>query len=238
MKRILPILLILLLIPFFGVQADESNKIIQQGDKGEEIVRIQTRLFDLGYYSYKPTGSYRTVTRTAVVDYQAASGLMSDGSVGAETMDALFSRGAKRVEFHAYVPLSFSAQGSIAQRGNPIVWKDVQPKLKAGESYRIKNAATGEEAILLFVSGESHAEMDLPLQIQDRTAALTMLTNWLGNSNSFYKCAILFDLDGQWVSASIQWNGVSHACIYFSGSLSHVLNLPDLEHEVNIRKVS
>ena len=238
MKRILPILLILLLIPFFGVQADESNKIIQQGDKGEEIVRIQTRLFDLGYYSYKPTGSYRTVTRTAVVDYQAASGLMSDGSVGAETMDALFSRGAKRVEFHAYVPLSFSAQGSIAQRGNPIVWKDVQPKLKAGESYRIKNAATGEEATLLFVSGENHAEMDLPLQIQDRTAALTMLTNWLGNSNSFYKCAILFDLDGQWVSASIQWDGVSHACIYFSGSLSHVLHLPDLEHEANIRKVS
>ena len=67
MKRILPILLILFLLPVFGVQADEDNKIIQQGDKGEEIVRIQTRLFDLGYYSYKPTGSYRTVTRTAVI---------------------------------------------------------------------------------------------------------------------------------------------------------------------------
>ena len=238
MKRILPILLILFLLPVFGVQADEGNKIIQQGDKGEEIVRIQTRLFDLGYYSYKPTGSYRTVTRTAVIAYQAASGLMSDGSVGAETMNALFSRGAKRVDFHAYVPLSFSAQGPLAQKGNPIEWKDVQPRLNAGESYRIKNAATGEEATLLFVSGENHAEMDLPLLVQDRTAALTMMTNWLGKRNSFYKCAILFDLDGQWVSASIQWDGVSHACIYFSGSLSHVLHLHDLEHEANIRKVS
>ena len=236
MKRILPILLILFLLPVFGVQADEGNKIIQQGDKGEEIVRIQTRLFDLGYYSYKPTGSYRTVTRTAVIAYQAASGLMSDGSVGAETMNALFSRGAKRVDFHAYVPLSFSAQGPITQNGNSISWNTIRPMLTEGTAYRIRNAATGEDLTLLFVAGENHAEMSLPLQDPDRSAAASMLTNWLGSTNSFYKCAVLFELDGQWIAASMQWNGENRACVYFKDSLSHVLGLPDAEHAANVRK--
>lgn len=236
MKRILPILLILFLLPVFGVQADEGNKIIQQGDKGEEIVRIQTRLFDLGYYSYKPTGSYRTVTRTAVIAYQAASGLMSDGSVGAETMNSLFSRGAKRVDFHAYVPLSFSAQGPITQKGNSISWNTIRPMLTEGTAYRIRNAATGEDLTLLFDAGENHAEMSLPLQDPDRSAAVSMLTNWLGSTNSFYKCAVLFELDGQWIAASMQWNGENRACVYFKDSLSHVLGLPDTEHAANVRK--
>ena len=51
MKRILPILLVLLLLPVFGVRADEEEKLMVSGDKGEEVVRVQERLFDLGYYT-------------------------------------------------------------------------------------------------------------------------------------------------------------------------------------------
>ncbi len=236
MKRILPFLLILLLLPVFGVRADEGEKLIRQGDTGEDVVRIQTRLFDLGFYTYKPTGSYRTVTRAAVMSYQAASGLMNDGSVGRETADSLFTRNAKRIDFHAWVPLSFSAQGSITQKGNSISWNTIRPMLTEGTAYRIRNAATGEDLTLLFDAGENHAEMSLPLQDPDRSAAVSMLTNWLGSTNSFYKCAVLFELDGQWIAASLQWNGENRACVYFKDSLSHVLGLPDTEHAANVRK--
>ncbi|MBR4905907.1 MAG: peptidoglycan-binding protein [Clostridia bacterium] len=239
MKRIVLFILILLLLPIFTTAADGTDNILSQGDKGEDVVRIQTRLFDLGFYTYKPTGSFQTVTRSAVVSYQAACGLSADGRIGEDTMRSLFTLGAKRVDFHAEVPLSFTAQGAITQKGEPVSWKTVREKLTEGETYHVRNAATGETVSLVFSSGEKHAETAVPERpYSERTAAVSMLTAWLGSANSFYKCAVLFELDGQWIAASMQWDGEAHACVYFKDSTSHVLNLPDAEHEANIRKAS
>lgn len=223
---------------FASVGAGDASEPMRQGAKGEEVVRIQVRLFDLGFYTYKPTGSFQTVTRSAVVAYQAASGIMSDGSIGAETQRTLFSRGAKRIDFHASVPLTYTAQGAITQRGNAVPWDTVKASLTEGTVYRVRNAATGEDALLVFSSGENHAEMTLPGAFNDHKQSAEMLSRWLGSSNSFYKCAVLLELDGQWIAASMQWDGAEHVCLYCKDSRSHVRNLPDAEHEANIRKVA
>lgn len=238
MKRIVLILTAILMLFAIGTVSGDDGELIKQGSKGEDVVRIQNRLFDLGYYTYKPTGSFQTVTRSAVVAYQIASGLMSDGTIGSESMPALFSRNAKRVDFHAEIPLAFTAQGVITQKGNALSWDMVWKSLTPGAAYRIRNAATGEEATLLFDGGLHHAEMKLPESFNEHKQAATVLTGWLGNTNSFYKCAVLFELDGQWIAASMQWNGTDHACVYFKNSVSHVCGLLDVEHEANIRKVS
>lgn len=238
MKRIIPILLVLLLLPVFGIHADEEGTLISSGDRGEEVVRIQTRLFDLGYYAYKPTGSFQTVTKSAVIAYQSASGLMSDGRVGQETKRTLFSSDAKRVDFRAQISLTFTAQSSIAQKGTATPWKTVRENLTVGNYYRIRNAATGEEIQLMFESGENHAEMRLPIMIGPRKNIAATLSKWLGSSNSFYKCAVVFELGEQWVAASMQWNGDNHICVYFKDSLSNVLGFPDAEHDANVKKAS
>ena len=239
MKRIVLFILILLLLPVFTAAADDTDNILSQGDRGEDVVRIQARLFDLGFYTYKPTGSFQTVTRTAVVSYQAACGFTADGTIGEETARSLFARGAKRVDFHAGVPLSFTAQGAITQKGEPVPWTTVREKLTEGEAYHVRNAATGETVSLIFSSGGNHAEMTVPARpVTERSAAVSMLTNWLGSANSFYKCAVLFELDGQMIAASMQWDGAEHICVYFRDSRSHVLNLPDAEHESNVKKAS
>ena len=236
MKRMLLLLLACVMLLSAGTGA--ADELMQQGAKGEEVVRIQTRLFDLGFYTYKPTGSYQTVTRSAVVAYQAASGIMSDGSIGDETMRALFSRAAKRVDFHAEVPLTFIAQGAITQKGNAMTWDELKPRLAEGATYTVRNAATGEDVSLVFSSGENHAELTLPTAANDRQRASNLLAKWLGESNSFYKCAVLLELDGQWIAASIQWDGISHVCLYVTGSRSNVLGFSDTEHDANIRKVT
>ena len=235
MKRMLLLLLACAMLTFAG--AGEADDLMQQGAKGEEVVRVQTRLFDLGFYTYKPTGSYQTVTKNAVMAYQAASGIMNDGTIGSETMRTLFSRGAKRVDFHAEIPLSFTAQGAITQKGNAMPWDELKGKLTEGAAYTVRNAATGEDAKLVFVSGENHAECTLPAA-GERQRSETMLKAWLGASNSFYKCAILLELDGQWIAASMQWDGEAHICLYVTGSRSHVQNLPDAEHDANVKKVT
>ena len=239
MKRIVLFILVLLLLPVFTTAADGADNILSQGDKGEDVVRVQTRLFDLGFYTYKPTGSFQTVTRSAVVSYQAACGFTADGTLGEVTIRSLFARGAKRVDFHAGVPLSFTAQGAVTQKGDPMTWEEIRELLTEGETYRVRNAATGETASLVFSSGENHAEMTVPERpYAEHTAAVSMLTSWLGSANSFYKCAVLFELDGRMIAASMQWDGAERVCVYFTGSRSHVLNLPDAEHEANIKKAS
>ncbi len=237
MKRI-PILLLAIAMLLLSVGAGGAGELMQQGAKGEEVVRVQTRLFDLGFYTYKPTGSFQTVTKSAVVAYQAASGIMSDGSIGAETMRSLFSRGAKRADFHAEVPLTFTAQGAIAQKGNAMPWSELKTKLQQGSSYTVRNAATGDEVQLVFAAGENHAELTLPAAVNAHRLTAERMTSWLGSSNSFYKCAVLLELDGQWIAASMQWDGAEHICLYASGSTSHVLGLPDAEHDANVKKVT
>ena len=238
MKRLILFLLALLMFCSFGTVFGDEGELILQGSTGEDVVRIQMRLFDLGFYTYKPTGSYQTVTKSAVVAYQVASGIMSDGSIGSESMHALFSRGAKRIDYHAEIPLTYTAQGAITQKGNATPWTTLKDKLTPDVPCRFRNAASGEEAILVFSSGEGHAEMTLPSTFAERKQTVAALEKWLGSTNSFYKCAVLMELDGQWIAASMQWDGAEHVCVYFTGSTSHVLNFPDVEHDANIRKVS
>ena len=185
------LLLLLACAMLLSAGAGYADDLMQQGAKGEEVVRVQTRLFDLGFYTYKPTGSYQTVTKSAVVAYQAASGMMSDGTIGNETRSILFSRAAKRVDFHAEIPLTFTAQGAITQKGNPMTWDELKPRLTEGAVLTVRNAATGEDVSLVFLSGENHAELTLPTAANDRQRAETVLKAWLGESNSFYKCAAL-----------------------------------------------
>ena len=81
-------------------------------------------------------------------------------------------------------------------------------------------------------------QRSLPSAAVERLASAAMLSKWLGTANSFYKCAILFELDGQWLAASMQWDCENHVCVYFPESLSHVNGYPDAEHEANIQKVT
>ncbi len=238
MKRFLALVFVFCLLFTVRTGVGDEAELMQQGAKGEAVTCVQMRLSDLGFYTYKPTGSFQTVTKSAVVAYQAASGIMSDGSIGEETLNALFSRGAKRVDFHAEIPLTYTAQGAIAQKGDPVSWDVIKAKLTAGESYTLINAATGDSVTLVFESGEGHAELTLPSGAAARITAVSTLTRWLGSTNSFYKCAVLFELDGQRVAASMQWDGQERVCVYFRDSVSHVLSLPDAEHAANIKKVS
>ena len=66
--------------------------VMQNGDEGEDVEGVQTRLYELGYLSKSSiTGTYGEKTSAAVADFQKANSLASDGMVGHETLDALYS---------------------------------------------------------------------------------------------------------------------------------------------------
>jgi lipoprotein-anchoring transpeptidase ErfK/SrfK len=62
---------------------------LRRGDKGPEIVALQQRLTELGYWNGKADGSFGLLTQQAVYALQKAAGLTRDGVVGAKTKKAL-----------------------------------------------------------------------------------------------------------------------------------------------------
>lgn len=94
-KKIAVILLAFMLIiaSVFSVLAASNNqayaKNIVKGDTTENVRLVQTRLSNLGYYTYKVDGIWGSRTKAAVKKFQKASGLVADGIVGTKTEKAL-----------------------------------------------------------------------------------------------------------------------------------------------------
>ena len=65
----------------------------QNGDVGDDISRIQTRLYELGYLATanQVTGNYGDSTQEAVIKMQNVNNLDQDGKVGRKTMNLLYS---------------------------------------------------------------------------------------------------------------------------------------------------
>lgn len=66
------------------------------GTSGEEILKLQKRLFELGYLTTEPDGVYGQDTENAIRRFQQKNGFIDDGYAGLETRTMLFSGDAER----------------------------------------------------------------------------------------------------------------------------------------------
>ena len=62
----------------------QSNQLV-----GDDVVKLQTDLHDLGFYTGRVDGHFGTITHNAVVAYQTDYALKNDGIVGPDTLRAL-----------------------------------------------------------------------------------------------------------------------------------------------------
>lgn len=74
-----------------GVTNKAIAQTLQQGSSGTQVIDIQQRLRDLGYFNQQPTGYFGSITTDAVLQFQRSHGLIPDGIVGQRTQSALFS---------------------------------------------------------------------------------------------------------------------------------------------------
>ncbi len=78
--------LILITGTFKIINADALSKI---GSRGEEVVKIQTKLKELGFYIGNIDSIFGPNTESAVKKFQESKGLQVDGIVGNKTLEAL-----------------------------------------------------------------------------------------------------------------------------------------------------
>ena len=81
----------LVLMLALWTQAALAATVCQQGDTGEQVRAVQTRLYSLGYLESAPTSPYKfnALTKTAVKKFQLASGLTQSGTVDENTYQLL-----------------------------------------------------------------------------------------------------------------------------------------------------
>ena len=84
-KRILaPLLVLALMLPVICAAAG-----IGYGSRGDDVIRIQQRLKQWGYYRGAVDGIFGSATLAAVKSFQRKNGLAADGIVGPKTAAAL-----------------------------------------------------------------------------------------------------------------------------------------------------
>jgi peptidoglycan hydrolase-like protein with peptidoglycan-binding domain len=64
---------------------------IYPGDRGDDVLKLQLRLSELGYFSGTATGYFGTVTADALKEFQAQNELVVDAKAGKNTRSRLFS---------------------------------------------------------------------------------------------------------------------------------------------------
>lgn len=65
--------------------------IMEQGNRGNDILLLQRRLNELGFYTDMQNGYFGSATYNAVIEFQTVNGIAADGAVDRLTSDILFS---------------------------------------------------------------------------------------------------------------------------------------------------
>ncbi len=77
-------------VPQPTITPNTSYKNLSQGDRGDNVKKLQERLIELGYLTGKADGAYGGQTRRAVLRFQYYNGLNQDGVAGRATQTILF----------------------------------------------------------------------------------------------------------------------------------------------------
>ncbi len=231
-------------------RASGTGTIYSLDSTGEMVVRIQTRLRELGYLNYKPTGAYRSMTVDAVKAFQlrcneTGDSLDVDGRMGEQSMKTLFSTNAPRAKIpdEVHMPRGPIAD-TLKETGDAVEWSVVSNELVKGSAYKVIDCNTGKEFSLIFAGGENHAEMELASADE-----LESFNSICGSDYNFLKRPVIVMVGSKRIAGSLQCfphgtdtideNGMEgHVCVFFEGSLSHVGSLPDIEHNSNIYSAS
>jgi peptidoglycan hydrolase-like protein with peptidoglycan-binding domain len=108
---------------------------LRPGDKGAEVLALQKRLTELGYWLGTPDGTFGALTTQAVYALQGAAGLGRDGVVGPATRKALDRGALPRVQAKGTALEIDLSQGTIAFVKNGSVWRVLHTSTGNGRPY-------------------------------------------------------------------------------------------------------
>lgn len=97
---------------------------LREGSEGDDVLALQRRLTELGYWLGTPDGDFGSNTHHAVVALQKVAGIARDGVVGPATLDALDRgvRPAPQSSSGRVVEIDLARQVLLAVRDGGVQW--------------------------------------------------------------------------------------------------------------------
>ncbi len=210
---------------------------LQIGSSGSQVIRIQIRLRDLGFFNFRPTGNYYNKTDSAVRDFQKNNGLDVDGDIGAQTYQKLFTNaGLTRM------PINPSA---IPDSGDPLIGSP-QGYGELGDWATINTEFTSTAKVTDFnnptisfnvtrTGGTNLATVEV-----STAADYAKFLDCFGGSPSWEKRSVLVNIGSKTYAASLFGNPSGedklfsnqmsgHTTLYFFGSATDVSGFIDKE---------
>lgn len=211
---------------------------LRLNDRGTEVMRVQMRLRDLGYFNYRATGKFFSKTESAVREFQQINGLDQDGRVGPITYDKLFiTEGLIRK------PLSPSRAPVYGpQNENPEVkgtlgeWETINAAFTVGMSVKITDVNKPSITFNLKRTGGTNlATVEVPAG-EDYDKYIESF----GGDPNWEKRSVLVNVGGVDYAAALFGNPggadtisgntmAGHTVLYFYGSTTDVLGFEDKE---------
>lgn len=220
---------------------DESStvfKTLQLNDKGLEIIRLQMRLRELGYFNLRATGNYFNGTKNAVTEFQQKNGLDSDGQVGQMSYAKLYSfSGVARRPKSPSVYITSGKTGAIKVTGQLGDWVSISAAFPVSTTAAVKvtDCITGDSFNVYRTGGVNLAE------IEPATSGDNDIYKSCYNGKAIWEeRAVVVTVNGADYAASlcgypagsdnVADNGMTgHTTLYFYGSTSDVLGFANKE---------
>ncbi len=227
-----------------------AEMLLKKGQTDDQVINLQSRLRDLGYFSFKLGDYFGDYTEKAVKDFQADNGLAADGVVGGMTAHMLYGNSAKRRINNNRIPTPTprpTAKPSARPKyGKLVEWSRAKSFVpwSGGGRFACIDFNTGSPYNLIRVGGSNHMDVE-PATAKDTAT----LKKCYGGRWSYARRPTLARFGGTWYATSI--NGQPHGketvrnndmtgqiCLHFLNSRTHGTNIKDAQHQRCIKKAA
>lgn len=215
------------------------------GGRGTTVGAVQDRLRALGYFRYKASGYFVSMTQQSILSFQKKNSLTQDGLIGEETLQAMYSEGVQR---NAIVEVKTPEEKPSTVRpreyGETTPWSEVNPMIAANQQFLVIDFSSQLYFNAVRVGGTNHLEFE-PANAEEGQKLLKIF----GGQTSYEKRACIVQIGDRYFAAS--FCGMPHGaatisdntlggqfCLYFTGSTAEGLPIQDAEHNANIVQAS
>jgi peptidoglycan hydrolase-like protein with peptidoglycan-binding domain len=227
--------------------------VVKKGDTNDNVILLQLRLQDLGFYNYKITGFFGDFTGDALKDFQETNGIKADGVAGEKTLGALYDNTAKRKPIAPLGSITTPVKIKKMVFGQYIDWSVVNKMWSKKMRCKVVDLDTGITYYMIRVNESysvGHADV-APATKSDTNK----LKQTFGGELNAYRRALVVIIGGQKIAASIYaqphgstgvpGNGLNkedgtlqQVCIHFKNSRNNVHDMIDPAHQYQVKRAA
>ncbi len=229
--------------------------LIKKGESNDNVILLQLRLRDLGFYNYKVTGYFGDFTSEALKGFQKENNLSADGVAGAKTLALMYSNQAKRKEVKPYQPPKTITTTPAKKKkyGSLVEWSKVNRLWTIGMRCKVIDLNSGITYYMVRCN-RSYSVPHADVAPATKSDFQKMKKTYGGDLNA-YRRALVVIIGGQYIAASlyaephgstgVKGNGMNKAdgtlqqlCIHFLNSRNNIHNMIDPSHQYQVKRAA